>query len=104
MSLDLDRLASELRAFSAARDWDRFHNPKNLAMALTAEAGELLEQLQWLTPEEAVAHAPSEAVADEVADVLIYLVRFADVSGIDLEQAVTDKLRKNEVKHVVPEA
>lgn len=71
-------------------------------MALAAEAGELLEQLQWLTPQEAKDHASSSAVADEVADVLIYLVRFASVAGLDLESAVRQKLVKNAMKHPSP--
>lgn len=81
------------------RDWVQFHNPKNLAMALAAEAGELLEEFQWLTADEAVAHASSEAVADEIADVLIYLTRLADVAGVDLASAVEAKLRKNALRY-----
>ena len=95
MRLDLDWLARELEHFAAERDWQRFHNPKNLAMALAAEAGELLEQFQWLTPDEAENHASSEAVADEIADILIYLVRLASVADVDLDEAVRRKLAKN---------
>lgn len=102
MILDLARLAAELEQFAEERSWQRFHNPKNLAMALAAEAGELLEEFQWLTPDEAREHASSEAVADEVADILIYLVRIASVSNIDLEMAVRSKLAKNRVKHPAP--
>lgn len=102
MKLDLDWLADELERFATERDWRRLHDPKNLAMALAAEAGELLEQLQWLTPQEAKDHASSSAVADEVADVLIYLVRFASVAGLDLESAVRQKLVKNAMKHPSP--
>ena len=102
MSLDLDWLADELDRFATQRDWHRLHDPKNLAMALAAEAGELLEQLQWLNPEEAKEHASSGFVADEVADVLIYLVRFASVAGLDLEWAVRQKLVKNAAKHPAP--
>ena len=99
MSLDLDWLAKELAQFATERDWHRFHNPKNLSMALAAEAGELLEQFQWLTPEEAANHASSEAVAEEIADILIYLVRLADVAGLDLDDAVRHKLTKNRYKY-----
>lgn len=102
MSLDLDWLADELDRFATERDWNRLHDPKNLAMALAAEAGELLEQFQWLNPEEAKDHASSSSVADEVADVLIYLVRFASVAGLDLEKAVHQKLVKNATKHPAP--
>ena len=99
MSLDLDWLANELAQFAAERDWHRFHNPKNLSMALAAEAGELLEQFQWLTPDEAENHASSDAVADEIADILIYLVRLASVADVDLEEAVIRKLARNRHKY-----
>jgi len=99
VTLDLDWLARELDRFAAERNWERFHNPKNLSMALAAEAGELLEQFQWLTRDEADDHASSEAVADEIADVLIYLVRLASVADVDLEEAVRRKLAKNRDKH-----
>lgn len=102
MSLDLDWLAAELERFAEERDLQRFHNPKNLAMALAAEAGELLEQFQWLNVEEAEQHASTEAVADEVADVLIYLVRLAAVSDLDLDKAVRHKLETNRLKHPAP--
>lgn len=95
MSLNLDWLAGELELFAAERGWQRFHNPKNLSMALAAEAGELLEQFRWLTPDEAEDRAASEAVADEIADILIYLVRLASVADVDLDEAVRRKLAKN---------
>ncbi|MGH3523356.1 MAG: nucleotide pyrophosphohydrolase, partial [Mycobacterium sp.] len=83
----LDELRARLRRFTDERDWGQFHEPKNLAMALAGEVGELLAELQWLTAEEARSqvHAPPlrERVSAEVADVFIYLVRFADVCGID---------------------
>jgi len=97
--LDLAAVAEFLRGFAAERDWDQFHTPKNLAMALAGEAGELLEIFQWLTPEESasVAGDPARrrAVEDELADVLQYVVRMADVLGIDLTEAVWRKLREN---------
>ena len=76
----LAALRARLRAFVAERDWDKFHNPKNLAMALVAEAGELVEHFQWLTAEEADDLSPEvrEEVEQEIADVLIYLVELAD--------------------------
>jgi NTP pyrophosphatase (non-canonical NTP hydrolase) len=89
-------LAERLGRFAAERDWEQFHTPKNLAMALAGEAGELLAELQWLTPEQsttvmadAVAAARVEA---ELADVLIYLVRLADVLGVDVVDAAHRKI------------
>ena len=96
---DLDDLAARLRDFAAARDWEQFHTPKNLAMALAGEAGELLEVFQWLTPEQSAAVLDGERagdVADELADVLIYLVRLADVLGVDLVAAAAAKVDRNE--------
>ena len=103
---DLEGLRIQLRAFAAARDWDPFHSPKNLAMALSAEAGELLEVFQWLTEEQSRrldAQARS-AAADEVADVLLYLVRIADKLGIDLLAEAQRKLADNERRYPVDKA
>ena len=103
---DLEGLRIQLRAFAAARDWDPFHSPKNLAMALSAEAGELLEVFQWLTEEQSQrldAQARS-AAADEVADVLLYLVRIADKLGIDLLAEAQRKLAENERRYPVDKA
>jgi NTP pyrophosphatase (non-canonical NTP hydrolase) len=103
--MDLNRLAARLRTFAEERDWEQFHTPKNLAMALSVEAGELLELFQWLTPEEshAVLSTPAGAqrVQEELADVLIYLVRLADVLGVDLEVAVEAKLMINARKYPI---
>ncbi len=96
---DLDDLAARLRDFASARDWEQFHTPKNLAMALAGEAGELLEVFQWLTPEQSAAVLDGERagdVEDELADVLIYLVRLADVLGVDLLAAADAKVERNE--------
>ena len=94
---DLVALRDTLRDFSAARGWRVYHTPKNLAMALIVEAAELVEHFQWATPEESSALAPDKAaeVADEVADVLIYLVELADALGIDLIEAAHAKIAKN---------
>ena len=103
---DLEGLRIQLRAFAAARDWDPFHSPKNLAMALSAEAGELLEVFQWLTDEQSRrldAQARS-AAADEVADVLLYLVRIADKLGIDLLAEAQRKLAENERRYPADKA
>jgi NTP pyrophosphatase (non-canonical NTP hydrolase) len=94
---DLERQRDELRAVSAARDWDQFHSPKNLAMALAGEAAEILEIFQWLT--EAQSRAPDEkaraAARDEIADVLLYLIRLADQLGIDPLAEAKRKLGEN---------
>ena len=99
--LDLGAVRDYLREFAADRDWDQFHTPKNLAMALAAEAGELLEVFQWMTPEESVLVDEARvrsAVADELADILQYLIRLADVLDIDINEALMNKLRRNEVR------
>ncbi|WP_229403971.1 MULTISPECIES: nucleotide pyrophosphohydrolase [Micromonospora] len=89
-------LAEQLRRFADERDWQQFHTPKNLAMALAGEVGELLAELQWLTPDESVRlMADAELggrVRAEIGDVMIYLTRLADVLGIDLLSAAGDKL------------
>jgi dCTP diphosphatase len=99
--VNVERLRDRVRAFAAERDWDRFHSPKNLAMALSVEAAELLEHFQWLTEAESAALAPGvkEEVAHELADVLVYLVRLADRLDVDLDAAVTQKLAINAAKY-----
>jgi dCTP diphosphatase len=102
----IDTLRTRLRVFVAERDWDKFHNPKNLAMALVGEAGELVEHFQWLTPDEA-DHLPPETRAEvelEVADVLIFLVELADRLGIDPLAAAERKLALNAKKYPVEKA
>ena len=96
-----ERLQERLRAFAQARDWDQFHSPKNLAMALIVEAAELVEHFQWLTAEQSAALPAQKkaAVADELADVLVYVVRLADRLDVDLMQAVAEKLARNETKY-----
>jgi len=98
---ELADLANSLERFAKERDWQQFHTPKNLAMALTAEAGELLEIFQWLTPEQSLALGDEKRaeLADELGDILIYLVRLSTVSGIDLMDAARAKLEKNEQKY-----
>lgn len=99
-------LRDQLRSFAAEREWERFHTPKNLAMALAGEAGEIIEHFQWLTAEES-AQLPSEVqgeVALELADVLLYLVRLADVLGIDLADAAARKLAINAERYPVDRA
>jgi dCTP diphosphatase len=97
---EFDELARVLRDFAEARDWGKFHNPKNLAMALAGEAGELLAEFQWLTPEESSAAALSsekrEAIAMEIADIQIYMIRLADVLRVNIPDAVRRKVDVNE--------
>ena len=101
--MDLKALQTTLREFAAAREWQPFHTPKNLAMALMVEAAELTKIFQWMTPEQSQSARSDlmlqEQVADEVADVLLYLVQIADHTGIDLKRAVGRKLVKNSKKH-----
>lgn len=105
--LDLEEVRQFLRRFAAERDWEQFHTPKNLAMALAGEAGELLEIFQWLTVEESAKIMDdgerAQAVADELADVLQYVVRLADVLGVDLSEALWRKLRSNEARYPADE-
>jgi dCTP diphosphatase len=98
---DLDAIRDRLRGFTAARDWDRYHSPKNLAMALIAEAAELVEHFQWLTEAQSDALGPEKLkeVEDELADVLLYLVCLADRLGIDLAGAAMAKIARNETRY-----
>ena len=103
--IDAAGLSEALRAFADERDWAQFHSPKNLVMALTGEVGELTEIFQWMT-EEASRTATAEprvaaAVREEIADVLLYLVRLASVLGVDLDAAVREKLARNAEKYPV---
>ncbi len=94
-----------LREFAKARDWEQFHSPKNIATALAVEAAELLEPFQWMKEEDSrrLQEKPGDyaQVVEEVADVMIYLLRLADLLDIDLEQAVQEKIRKNAEKYPV---
>jgi dCTP diphosphatase len=97
----LDHLKTRLREFAVARDWEQFHSPKNLAMALIVEAAELVEHFQWLTEEQSAALPPDKLaeVEQELADIQIYLIRLADRLNIDLEQAVNAKIALNERRY-----
>ncbi len=106
--IDVKGLSEALAAFSAERDWDQYHSPKNLVMALTGEIGELTEVFQWLSEAQSksVATNPDTATAvrEELADVTLYLVRLASVLGVDLNEAVTLKLQKNALKYPADKA
>ena len=103
---ELEALREKLREFADARDWNQFHSPKNLAMALAAESGELLEIFQWLTEEQSRALDPkAQAKAtEEIADILLYLVRLGDQLGIDPVAAAQQKLVENGRKYPVEKA
>jgi dCTP diphosphatase len=99
-------LRNKLRQFAAERDWDQFHSPKNLAMALSVEAAELLEHFQWLSDAESAAMAPEKRakIGEELADVLLYLIRLADKLNIDLPTAAADKISVNASKYPTQKA
>jgi NTP pyrophosphatase (non-canonical NTP hydrolase) len=98
---ELAPLAERLRDFARARDWEQFHTPKNLAMAVAGEAGELVAEFQWLTPDESADPDPDTLarIRSELADVTLYLVRLADVLGVDLVEAANTKLDEGERRY-----
>ena len=101
---DLRRLESMVSAFNRARDWDQFHSPRNLAMALSVEAGELLECFLWSLDGEAIDGAKRAHIEEEAADVLICLLNFCSRAGIDLPRAFARKLARNAEKYPVDKA
>jgi dCTP diphosphatase len=100
--VDLEQLGHQVAAFAQDRDWDQFHSVRNLILALVGEVGELAEIVQWTSDDkinELLKSGGRERLAQELADVLIYLVRVADKSGVDLAKAVSDKLAENDTKY-----
>lgn len=101
--MDIQAVQKRLAAFAAARDWEQFHSPKNLSMALAAEAAELIEIFQWMTEEQSreIVHSSTlmKPVREEIADVFIYLVMLADKLGVDVGTEVDRKIRLNEKKY-----
>ena len=97
-------IKSRVLEFVQIRDWEQFHSPKNLSMALAAEAAELMEHFLWDTSEASVERAKNEAVADELADIVIYAIEFANITGIDLSKAIENKMAKNAQKYPVEKA
>lgn len=97
----LDRLNERLLRFARERDWEQFHSPKNLVMALAGECGELIEHFQWLSEAQSADLPPEkrQAVAEEMADILIYLIRLAERLGVDLIAAAYDKIAINEARY-----
>ncbi|MCS5707892.1 nucleotide pyrophosphohydrolase [Candidatus Berkiella cookevillensis] len=101
--IDFNELKEKIRSFAKMRNWEPYHNPKNLLMALSVEVAELVEIYQWLSSTEAeVAHHDlhrKQAIGEEIADILLYLVCFADMVNIDLKQAVLEKMALNAIKY-----
>ena len=97
---EIQHLAAEIKKFADARDWEQFHTPKNLSMAVAGEAGELVAEFQWLTAEQSMRSALTaeklQEIELEIADVAIYLIRLADVLGVDISEVVQKKLAINE--------
>ena len=100
----LHELKEAVLEFVRERDWERFHSPKNLSMALAAEAAELMEHFLWDSPEASHDRAAREAVADELADILVYAIEFANITGIDIASAIESKMAKNAEKYPVEKA
>ena len=99
--MNIEKIQERQRQFAKDRDWEQFHSPKNISMALMVEAAELLEHFQWLTEAASADLEPQKKadVADEIADVQIYLCRLADLLKIDMAEAVDQKMKKNEAKY-----
>lgn len=99
--MDLEHIQSVIKNFSKQRDWDKFHNPKNLAMALSVETAELVEIFQWLDEKQAENLDSNKRahLKEEVADIAVYLLRICMAYDIDLEEAILEKMKKNEAKY-----
>ncbi|MCF7953318.1 MAG: nucleotide pyrophosphohydrolase [Spirochaetales bacterium] len=101
--MDIDAVQQKIRTFVAERDWEKYHTPKNVAIALSVEVSELLEIFQWMTDEQAASIQDGsitlKKINEEFADSMIYLLRFADLLNIDIDSAIRDKLKKNEEKY-----
>jgi len=101
-------LKTRVLAFVRERDWEQFHSPKNLSMALAAETGELMEHFLWATPDQsrAIANDPAKRakIADELADVVIYAIEFANITGLDISAAIEAKMAANARKYPVEKA
>lgn len=100
---DIDDIKTRLQAFAKDRDWDKYHSPKNLSMALSVEVAELVEHFQWLTEEQSqeLDGKTLAEVADEIADVQVYLICLADKLGVNILTTVEEKIKKNEAKYPI---
>ena len=101
--MDIIDIQNQLKEFASERDWEQFHTPKNIAMALSVESSELVEIFQWLKPEESQLPNKTqlELINSEVADIAMYLLRFCDLLDVNLERAIEEKLVKNAQKYPV---
>ena len=101
--MGMKELQAEIRQFADERDWQQFHSPKNLSMALIVEAAELVEHFQWVTEEQSkdLTVEKLEEVAMEIADIQIYLLRMADAVGVNIEKSVSKKMEKNRIRYSV---
>ena len=101
--MDISKIQNQLSNFASERDWEQFHSPKNLSMALSVEASELVEIFQWLTLEESnfPDHKQLASIRSEVADIAMYLIRFCDVLEINLEEAIEEKFIENGNKYPI---
>lgn len=99
--MDMEKIQTIIKEFSTKRDWEKFHNPKNLAMALSVETSELLEIFQWLDLEQAQNLSADKKIhaKEELADIAVYLIRMCMKLDIDLEEAIVEKMKKNEKKY-----
>ena len=99
--MNIEYIKKKIRKFVDDRNWSKFHNPKNLSMALSVEASELVEIFQWLTEEESkkLKNQDLESVKDEIADIFIYLLRISDVLDIDVEESILNKIEKNKINY-----
>lgn len=95
----MDELKLQIKDFIRARDWDQFHAPKNLAMALSVEAGEIVEIFQWKEADQPLTPTEEEHLRQEIGDVLVYLLELAEKFGIDVIEAARDKMLINERKY-----
>ena len=103
---EIKKLTEKIKAFRDERDWKQFHNHKDMALSLVLEAAEVLEHFQWKAPEEVLTHGESNKaeIAEELADVAMYLFELADNLGIDLYEAIQKKLKKNAIKYPIEKA
>ena len=101
--LNIEKVQKDINKFCEERNWQQFHTPKNIAMALSVEASELLEHFQWLSPEDSIDldEESKLAVSEEVSDVLVYLLRLSDLLDIDIPLAVERKMKLNAKKYPV---
>ena len=106
--IHLQEIKDSILAFARERDWEQFHSPKNLSMAIAAEAAELMEHFLWQSPEKSFAHMEDSKlramVEEELADVLIYAIEFANITGLDITTAIRNKMRRNAEKYPVEKA